>query len=96
MKPVKHKFTLLKQVMDTIPAYLVTKLAREHGVDKQSRTFSLLSHVVSMVFAHPLPHALSSLNDICDALRYLAQRAFWCVITTRSIITALSFEIHSS
>lgn len=68
MQPAKHKFTLLKQVMDIIPAYLVPKLARKHGVDKRCRTFSPWSHVVSMVFAH-LSHALS-LNDICDTLRH--------------------------
>lgn len=68
MKPARHKFTLLKQVMETIPPYLVPKLAREHGVDAKSRSFSPWSHVVSMVFAH-LSHALS-LNDICDTLRH--------------------------
>lgn len=67
MKPAKHKFTLLKQVVENIPAYLVAKLARQHGVLEKSRTFSPWSHVVSMVFAH-LSHALS-LNDICDTLR---------------------------
>lgn len=67
MRPAKHKFTLLKQVIDIIPAYIVPKLARKHGIDKQSRTFSPWSHVVSMVFAQ-LTHALS-LNDICDTLR---------------------------
>ncbi|MBD3374497.1 IS4 family transposase [candidate division KSB1 bacterium] len=67
MRPAKHKFTLLKQVMDIIPAYLVPKLAKKHGVDKRSRTYSPWSHVVSMIFAH-LSHALS-LNDICDTLR---------------------------
>ena len=66
MKPAKHKYTLLKQVADIIPAYIVSKLARKHGVDKKSRTFSPWSHVISMIFAH-LSHALS-LNDICDTL----------------------------
>ncbi len=67
MKPTKHKFTLLKQVMDIIPSYLVSRLARKHGVDKKSRSISPWSHVVSMVFAQ-LSHALS-LNDICDTLK---------------------------
>jgi hypothetical protein len=70
MKPAKHKFTLLKQVMDNIPAYCVAKLARKHNVDKKSRSFSPWSHVVSMIFAQ-LSHALS-LNDVCDTLRYHA------------------------
>lgn len=68
MKPAKHKFTLLKQVADIIPPYIVSKLARKHGVDKRSRTFSPWSHVVSMIFAH-LSHALS-LNDVSDTLRH--------------------------
>lgn len=67
MKPTKHKFTILKQVMDTIPSYLVSKLAKKHGVDKRSRSNSPWSHVVSMIFAQ-LSHALS-LNDICDTLK---------------------------
>ncbi|MCW8966449.1 MAG: IS4 family transposase [Candidatus Pacearchaeota archaeon] len=68
MKPAKHKFTLLKQVVETIDPYLVPMLARKHGVDKRSRTFSPWSHVVSMIFAH-LTHALS-LNDVCDTLQH--------------------------
>ena len=68
MKPAKHKYTLLKQVLDLIPPYIVPKLAKKHGVDKKSRTFKPWSHVVSMIFAH-LSHALS-LNDVCDTLRH--------------------------
>ena len=70
MRPAKHKFTLLKQVVENIPSYVVSKLARRHGVLEKSRTFSPWSHVVSMIFAH-LSHALS-LNDICDTLRFHA------------------------
>lgn len=70
MQPAKHKFTLLKQVLENIPAYAVPKLARQHGVDKRSRSFSPWSHVVSMIFAHR-SHALS-LNDVCDTVRYHA------------------------
>jgi hypothetical protein len=58
---------MLKQIVEHIPANLVPKLARKHGVDKQSRKFTPWSHVNSMLFAQ-LSHALS-LNDICDALR---------------------------
>jgi hypothetical protein len=68
MKPAKHKFTLLKQVLENIPSYLVPKLARKHGVDKKARTFSPWSHIVSMIFGQ-LTHALS-LNDICDTLKF--------------------------
>ena len=67
MKPTKSTMTVLKQVVDLIPAYLVPKLASKHGVDKQSRTFTPWSHVVSQVHTQ-LAHSLS-LNDVCDDLR---------------------------
>ena len=67
MKPTKSTMTVLKQVVDQIPAYLVPKLARKHGVDKKSRSFTPWSHVVSLVHAQ-LAHSLS-LNDLCDDLR---------------------------
>jgi len=67
MKPSRHQFSVLKQIVDLLPRNLVPKLAREHGVKKKSRKFTPWSHVVSMLFAQ-LSHALS-LNDICDSLR---------------------------
>ena len=66
MKPAKHKFTLLKQVVENIPSYLVSKIARKHGVTKKCRSFSPWSHVVSMIFGQ-LTRTLS-LNDICNTL----------------------------
>lgn len=67
MKPTKHKYTVLNQICNLIPAFLVTKLAKKHGVDKQSRSFSPWSHIVSMLHLH-LAHSLS-LNDVADTLR---------------------------
>ncbi len=67
MKPAKSTMTVLKQVVDQIPAYLVPKLAKKHGVDKKSRSFTPWSHVVSLVHTQ-LAHSLS-LNDVCDDLR---------------------------
>jgi hypothetical protein len=46
---------------------LVSKLARETGVEGKARTFSPWSHVVSLLYAQ-LTHSLG-LNDVCDALR---------------------------
>ena len=66
--PTRHKFTILKQVMEKIPSYLVGKIARKYGCDKKSRSFSPWSHVVTMVYAH-LAHSLG-LNDISDTLRH--------------------------
>jgi hypothetical protein len=68
MKPTQHKFTILKQVVENIPAYLVSKLARKYGIDKQSRTFSPWSHVVTMVYAQ-LAHSFG-LNDVTDSLSH--------------------------
>ena len=46
---------------------MVSNLAKEHGVEAQSRTFTPWSHVVSLVYAH-LTHAIG-LNDVCDGLQ---------------------------
>lgn len=66
MKPTRHKFTILKQVVEKIPSYEVSLLARKYGVDKQSRTFSPWSHVTTLVYAQ-LAHSFS-LNDVSDSL----------------------------
>ena len=67
MKPDRNKFILLKQDIEIIPSYTVPKLARSHGVDKQSPTFSPRSHAVAMIFTHSST-ALSP-NEVCDTLR---------------------------
>jgi len=66
MKPTQSKFTILKQVVEWIPPYLVDKLARQYGCDKRSRTFSPWSHVVSLLYAQ-IAHSFG-LNDVCDSL----------------------------
>ena len=66
MKTSKRKLTVLKHFCKLIPGHLTGKLAKRHGVDKQSRTYSPWSHVVSLFYTQ-LSHALS-LNDVCDAL----------------------------
>lgn len=65
--PTRHKFTILKQVVEKIPSYLVSKLSREYGVDAKSRSFSPWSHVVTLVYTQ-LAHAFG-LNDVSDSLR---------------------------
>jgi hypothetical protein len=62
----RHQFEVLRQVCNFIPVFLVSKIARETGVDKKARTFSPWSHVVAMIYAQ-LTHAIG-LNDVCDAL----------------------------
>jgi DNA polymerase III delta prime subunit len=66
-KPTASKFSLLRQICNFIPPHLVSKLARDTGVEKQWRDFTPWSHVVSLLYAQ-LTHSLG-LNDVCDALR---------------------------
>jgi len=67
MKPAKSSMSILHQVCKFIPSYLVSKLSKKHGIDKQTRSFSAWSHLISMLHCH-LAHSLS-LNDVCDTLR---------------------------
>jgi hypothetical protein len=69
-RPNQGKSSILRQLVELIPTHLVAKLAREHGVDKQARSFTPWSHVVALLYAQ-LAHALS-LNDVCDALKLWA------------------------
>ena len=66
-KPAVHSYTMLKQICNIIPAEIVNRAAKVHGVDVQARTFSPWSHVVSMMYGQ-LTHAIG-LNDVCDSLR---------------------------
>jgi hypothetical protein len=59
--------TVLAQIFKLIPRNLIPKLAHEHGVEKRSRSFSPVSHVLALMFGQ-LTHAIG-LNDICDTLR---------------------------
>ncbi len=65
--PAPSKLSVLRQVFNLIPEFLVPKLARETGVDEKARTFSPWSHVVSLGYSH-LAHAIG-LNDVSDALQ---------------------------
>jgi len=68
-KPIqrRHQFEVLRQVCNFIPAFLVSRIARETGVDKKARTFSPWSHVVAMIYGQ-LTHVIG-LNDLCDGLQ---------------------------
>ncbi len=67
MKPAKHHYTILNQICKLIPGHLVPTLAKTYGVDKQARSISPWSHVVSLLHSQ-LAHSLS-LNDVVDTLR---------------------------
>ena len=68
--PSRQQGTVLRQLVDRIPTFLVARLARKYGVDAKARSFDPWSHLVAMLYGQ-LAHALS-LNDICDALRLWA------------------------
>jgi len=65
--PAPSNLNLLRQICNFIPDFLVSKLARETGVEDQVRTFSAWSHVVSLLYAQ-LTHSIG-LNDLCDSLQ---------------------------
>jgi hypothetical protein len=60
--------SVLAQLCNFIPGHTVQKLAREHGVEAKTRTFSAWSHVVALLYGQ-LTHAIG-LNDVCDGLRH--------------------------
>jgi hypothetical protein len=62
----RHNFSTFRQLCNYIPVFLVSRLARETGVEKLCRTFSAWSHVVAMLYAQ-LTHSIG-LNDLCDSL----------------------------
>src|SRR4030095_12612959 len=65
--PTRHKFSLLRQLCNLIPTFLVSSLAREKGVERQARSYSPWSHLVSLMYVQ-LTHCFS-LNDASDGLR---------------------------
>lgn len=75
-RPSRDNGSVLRQIVEHIPTFLVSRLAREHGIDKQARSFTPWSHVVALLYAQ-LSHALS-LNDVCDSLRQYVGR-LWAI-----------------
>jgi IS5 family transposase len=65
--PARANVIVLKQILNHIPRHLISRHARETGVDAKARTFSVTSHLAAMLFAQ-LSHAIG-LNDVCDWLR---------------------------
>lgn len=63
----RHHFEVLRQICNHIPTFLVSRLARETGVEKRARTFSPWSHLVAMLYGQ-LTHVIG-LNDLCDGLQ---------------------------
>jgi Transposase DDE domain/Domain of unknown function (DUF4372) len=65
--PAGSKFTILRQICNYIPPFLVPQIARTTGAEDKARSFSPWSHVVSLLYGQ-LSHSLG-LNDLCDALQ---------------------------
>jgi len=63
-RPAKRKPIVFRQICEQIPAFMVPKIARKHGV--MTRAITAWNHVVAMLYAQ-FTHALG-LNDVCDAL----------------------------
>jgi DDE family transposase/uncharacterized protein DUF4372 len=66
-QPTRSKFSVFRQLCNLIPTHLVARLARQHGVDEQARSFSPWSHLLALLYAQ-FTHAVG-LNDVCDSLR---------------------------
>src|SRR6266487_5422834 len=65
--PARSQFSILRQICNFIPQYLVSKIARTTGAEDKSRKFTPWSHVVSLGYAQ-LTHSIG-LNDVCDSLQ---------------------------
>src|SRR6266487_5685435 len=63
----RHNLSVFRQLCNSIPTFLVPRLAAETGVDKLCRKFSAWSHVVAMLYTQ-LTHCIG-LNDLCDSLQ---------------------------
>ena len=66
-RPTRHHINVLGQLLKLIPRHIVNTAAYAHGVEARARTFSVWSHLATMVFVQ-LARAIS-LNDVCDWLR---------------------------
>ena len=65
--PARSKFTILRQICNYIPPFLVPQIARATGAEDKARSFTPWSHVVSLLYGQ-LSHSLG-LNDLCDSLQ---------------------------
>lgn len=65
--PTRANVVVLKQMLNLIPRGMINRHALETGVEAKARSFSVVSHLSSMLFAQ-LSHAMG-LNDVCDWLR---------------------------
>ncbi len=60
------KVSILSQLCNHIPTFLLSKLVREHNSEKHARDFSHWSHVLALLFSKII-HSFG-LNDLCDQM----------------------------
>lgn len=70
-QPARHHINVLGQFLKYIPRSIINAAAAECGIEAKARTYSVRSHLATMIFVQ-LAHALS-LNDVCDWLRLKAR-----------------------
>jgi len=68
--PTRVNVVVLRQMLNLIPRGLINRHALETGVETKARSFSVVSHLSSMLFAQ-LSHVMG-LKDVCDWLRLKA------------------------
>lgn len=65
--PTRSYDSVFAQLLKLVSRTDIDALAHKHGIDRQARTFSAWSHLVTMCFVQ-FVHAIS-LNDVCDWMR---------------------------
>lgn len=68
--PTRANVICLKQMLNLIPRGMINRIAKETGVEEKSRSFTVVSHLATMLFAQ-FSRAMG-LNDVCDWLRLKA------------------------
>jgi hypothetical protein len=68
--PTRANVVCLKQMLNLIPRGMINRIAKETGVEEKSRSFTVVSHLATMLFAQ-FSRAMG-LNDVCDWLRLKA------------------------
>lgn len=68
--PTRANVVVLKQMLNLIPRGMINRIAKETGVEEKSRSFTVVSHLATMLFAQ-FSRAMG-LNDVCDWLRLKA------------------------
>ena len=88
-KRTRANLSVLAQLCNLIPAFLVSKVARECGVDKKARSLSPWSHRVALLYAQ-FTHALSLNED--NAVLWQARTALILRVLPRFLAFSNSWK----